>query len=96
MAGEQSPHERGDRFIPGLKQKVNMIAHQCPGKACRACLCQEHGYAPYEVQPVFLIPKNLAALDAADDYMVERLGRIDAGLAWHGSPYITSAVRLSF
>jgi hypothetical protein len=64
VAGQQPPHNGGKRSPAGLKQQVDMIEHQRPGKARLAGFIQDRSQTLNSVVTVLVIEKDLAAFDS--------------------------------
>jgi hypothetical protein len=41
MTSQDSSHDGGAENSGGFKQQVEVIGHQCPGKAFGSCICQD-------------------------------------------------------
>ena len=67
-----------------------MIAHECPCKTFGACFRQETRQALHEIQPVFILQIDVPAFHTPHHDMMERPRCINAGSAWHDSPYLVS------
>ena len=60
-----------------------MIWDQGPGKASRSGLCNSRPQTFEKIIAVAIIVKNLAPPDPSGNDVMQRAGRVDAGLSWH-------------
>ena len=83
VASQERLHDFGDGCRAGLKQQVEMIAHQGVGAAGGPGVCQRFGEA---LENILLIPgslENIAALDTSYHDVMQSAGEIDSALTWH-------------
>lgn len=83
IAGKQTAHEQGKRSVVEAKEQMGVIGHECPGKTLGAGFTKEPGDAPDKTVPVGIIDEYDAAINAAYDDVLEKLGSIKAGGAGH-------------
>jgi hypothetical protein len=84
VAGQQPPHHGGKQSPAGLKQQVDTIEHQHPGKARGAGFIYDRSQTLDPVVTVLVIEKDLAGFDPPDNHVVHRAGGVYAGLTRHG------------
>jgi hypothetical protein len=83
MAGQQPAHDRGNRPLARLQQKVEVVGDQGPGKTARSGFCQYLSQPIQKIIPVGVVLEYLPALDTPDDNMMKRSGCIYSCLPWH-------------
>jgi len=62
---------------------VKVVGHKRPGEAFCTRLDKELRKAREESSPVGVVAKEVAAVDATDDYMLQKIWNIKVGGSWH-------------
>ena len=62
-----------------------MVRQEGPGVDGEGAALRQDGQASHEVGPVHVICEDDAAFESQHHHMVERIGRIQAGLPGHGA-----------
>ena len=83
IAGEESAHEGSQPSPAWAEQEMNVVGHQRPGEAFSAGLNEEFREVNEKSFAVSVVPENVAAVNAANDHMLEQVGNIEACGSWH-------------
>ena len=84
VAGQQPPHESGQRDLAGAQQQMEMVVDQRPGETVGLGGDQQIREPPDELAPVVIVGEDLAFLDPADDDVLQEIGDVYTGGSWHG------------
>ena len=76
VAGEKTPHDVSQTVLAWMKQEVNMIGHQRPGKALGLCVEQQEGKMLDKSLPILVVFENFAAIDAPHNDVLEKTRKI--------------------
>ena len=83
IAGEEGPHAARQGTRPRPDEEMGMVRQEGPGIHGPGPPLGQ-GAAPGEkVRPVRVVAEDRGALDPPHHHMVEGLGRVEPGLAWH-------------
>ena len=76
-------HDLGQRNLAGLKQQVDMVGHQHVGVELKVVSLSVMLQSLQIDAAVFVVPKDILALVASDDDMVESALKLNPWLACH-------------
>jgi hypothetical protein len=85
VAGSDGFTPVSDRNVSGSQQLVEVVGQQGPSVTGAVGVTQEPPQPLDEIVAAGIAPKNLAALDASANDMVQRTGCIDVCFVWHDS-----------
>jgi hypothetical protein len=85
LAGSGGFTSASDRNVSGSQQQVEVLGQQGPSVTGAVGVTQGHPQPLDEIVAAGIAPKNLAALDASANDMVQGTGCIDVCFAWHDS-----------
>jgi hypothetical protein len=83
IAGQEPAHEEGQTGPARTEQQMNVVGHQRPGEAFGAGLDEELREVEEESPVVGIVAEDVAAIDSADDHVLEQIGNIETGGSWH-------------
>jgi len=83
IAGQKTPHYRGNRNICGSKQQVEVIRYQCPGKTGCFGFPKDAAKSIDKVISVNIILENFSAFDAAANNVVQGSWRVYSCFSRH-------------
>ncbi len=73
IAGEQPAHNRSEQRLTGPDEEVDVIGHECPGKALGAGLDKELGKVADKAAPVVIVAEYVTAPHATDNDVLEKI-----------------------
>lgn len=94
IAGEKSAHQGGQSGLAWAEQEMNVVGHQRPSETLGTGLNEEFREVSKKSFTVDIVPEDIAAVNAANDHMLEQVGNIEAGGSWH-EVTITSVEKVS-
>jgi hypothetical protein len=83
VPGENFPHQITERFAPGTDQEMKVVGEKGPGQALTTGLEQSLFEAAEKIVTVPFTEKNLLAIMAADDDVVDSAREVDSLMSGH-------------
>jgi hypothetical protein len=83
IAGEESAHQGGKRRGSGASEEVEVVRDKAPGIEGGLCFDHQVGEPGEEIEAIGVGAKDLPALDATSDDVMEGVGCVEAGAARH-------------
>ena len=83
VAGQQPPHDGGDRSGARLQQKMAMVGDQRPRVASGFGLLENISQLVNKIMTILLVNEYLTAFDTANNNVVQGAGRVNTGLCWN-------------
>lgn len=62
---------------------MNVVGHQRPSEAICSGLNEEFREVNEKSSAVGVVPEDIAAINTANNYMLEQVGNIETGGSWH-------------
>ena len=84
MPSEKTPHEGAETGIAWPEQEMNVVCHKRPGKTFGAGLHKELGQVAEEPPVIVIVTKDITAINATDDHVLQKVRQIYASSSWHG------------
>ena len=90
VAGQQPSHDVGQAILAWPQQQMEVIGHECPGEALSVRLDEQHRQALEKSSPIAVVGKDITAIDAADDDVLEQVEKIKTRCTGHDGPITQS------
>ena len=83
IPGQQAPHYRGDWYVAGFEQEMEMIGNQRPGVTSRSGFGDDGAQTLEEIISILIILEDPLTFNTTTYDMVQSAGGVDARFSWH-------------
>ena len=91
ITGKKLPHQIAQWPVSGSDKKMKVVAKQRPRVASATDLGDSRFQASEKIYSIRIIKKNILAVQAPDNNMVNHSGYVYAFVSWHGCKYTDKA-----
>ena len=93
ISRKEPPHYRGKGSESCSKKEMGMIRDEHPCVTGSFTLREEFRKALQKILPVPVVYEYLSTLDTPDHDVLQKTGRVQAGLSWHCSILLQNQIR---